>query len=170
MALALYIPVKESLRELRKLLRESSLMMHPRIKMLIVMKMSGEVAVSKRELMEAVGACSQSIHNWRTAYKNDGLTGLLKNDRIGSAGKPSVFTEEEHKQIEQKLNDPKNGLAGYVELQQWVEQEFNKKVKYNTLLKYSMKNFGSKVKVARKSHVKKDEQAAQAFKKTSFKK
>ena len=71
--------------------------------------------------------------------------------------------------IEKKLKDPKNGLRGYVELQAWIEQEFKKQVKYNTLLKYSIKNFGSKVKVARKSHIKKDEMAVDTFKKTSVK-
>jgi hypothetical protein len=72
--------------------------------------------------------------------------------------------------MEQKLKDPKNGLAGYVELQEWVETEFKKEVKYNTVLKYAMRHFGSKVKVARKSHVKKDEKAVSTFKKTSLKK
>lgn len=51
----------------------------------------------------------------------------------------------------------------------WIENEFKKQIKYNTLLKYSIKNFGSKVKVARKSHIKKDEDAVDAFKKTSVK-
>ena len=37
------------------------------------------------------------------------------------------------------------------------------------MLKYCMRNFGSSVKVARKSHVKKDEQAVNAFKKTLHK-
>ena len=95
---------------------------------------------------------------------------MLKNGRKGTAGKPSVFTEQEHRRIEQKLNNPKNGLAGYIELQQWIAQEFNKDVKYNTVLKYAMKHFGSKVKVARKSHVKKDEGTVQLFKKTLRKK
>lgn len=170
MSFALYIPVKESLQELRKLLRKSSLMMQPRIKMVIAIKVAGESGISKRALMETVGVCSQSIHNWRTAYKEGGMDALLVNGRKGVVGKPSVFTEQEHKQIEQKLNDPKNGLAGYVELQQWIATEFNKEVKYNTVLKYAMKNFGSKVKVARKSHVKKNEEAVQSFKKTSLKK
>lgn len=35
MSFALYIPVKESLQDLRKSLRQSSAMMQPRIKMLI---------------------------------------------------------------------------------------------------------------------------------------
>lgn len=170
MSFALYIPVKEQLQDLRIALKHSSVMMQPRIKMLIEIKKAGEKGISKRELMDSIGVCSQSIHNWRTAYKQGGLDALLKNGRKGTAGKPSVFTEQEHRRIEQKLNNPKNGLAGYIELQQWIAQEFNKDVKYNTVLKYAMKHFGSKVKVARKSHVKKDEGTVQLFKKTLRKK
>lgn len=170
MSFALCIPVKESMQELKKILRQSSLMMQPRIKMLIEMKKAGQKGVSKRALMDAMGVCSQSIHNWRTAYKQGGMDSLLQNGRKGAAGKPSVFTQAEHRQIEQKLRDPKNGLAGYVELQQWIAGEFNKEVKYNTVLKYAIKHFGTSVKVARKSHVKKDEEAVVGFKKTSHKK
>ncbi|HEU0226888.1 MAG TPA: hypothetical protein VFQ86_04065 [Arachidicoccus soli] len=170
MSFALYVPVKETVKELRMLLKSSSVMMQPRIKMLIAMKKAGESGISKRELMDTIGAGSQSIHNWRTAYKQGGMELLLHNGRKGNAGKPSVFTQEEHNKMEQKLKDPKNGLAGYVELQEWIETEFKKEVKYNTVLKYAARHFGSKVKVARKSHVKKDEKAVSTFKKTSLKK
>ena len=44
---------------------------------------------------------------------------------------------------------------------------FDKAIKYNTLLKYCGRNFGSKSKVARKSHVKKNLQAVEDLKKTS---
>ena len=44
-----------------------------------------------------------------------------------------------------------------------------KQFKYNTLMKYSIKHFGSKIKVARKSHIKKDPEAVEAFKKISVK-
>ncbi|MBK7739611.1 MAG: winged helix-turn-helix domain-containing protein [Saprospiraceae bacterium] len=54
-------------------------------------------------------------------------------------------------------------------MQQWIEQEFKKEVRYNTILKYAMRHFGSRVKVARKSHVKKDSEAVITFKKTSRK-
>lgn len=170
MSYSLNIPVKESLKELRGMLKTSATMMQPRLRMLLEIKKQEGVGVSKRALMDTIGVCSQSIHNWRTAYKTGGLEALLTNGRKGKAGKPSVFTKEEHKLLEKKLKDAKNGLAGYVELQQWIEKEFNKEVKYNTILKYAMKNFGSKVKVARKSHVKKDHEAVATFKKTSLKK
>ena len=167
MSNALFIPVKETLPELRQHLKKATLMMQPRIKMLIAMKQAGEKGISKRSLMEDIGACSQSIHSWRTAYKKGGMEALLFNGRLGKVGKPSVFTKQEHARLEKKLRDPKNGLAGYVELQQWVKQELEKDVKYNTLLKYAARHFGSSVKAARKSHVNKDEQAADTFKKTS---
>ncbi len=42
-------------------------------------------------------------------------------------------------------------------------------MKYITLVKYTKRHFGTKIKVARKSHVKKDEEAVATFKKTSVK-
>jgi transposase len=166
----LFIPVAESLAALKSELKKAPLFAHPRIKMLMEMKKAGEAGVSKRELMDSVGASSQSIHTWRTAYKEHGLGAMLSSGRKGKAGRPSVFTDAEHERIGQKLNDPKNGLRGYKELQGWIEKEFSKKVRYNTVLKYAAGNFGAGIKVARKSHVKKQEGAAEAFKKTSHKK
>jgi hypothetical protein len=72
MSSALLIPDKENLVELRKQFKKATPMLQPRIKMLILMKEAGEEGISKRSLMEQVGACSQSIHNWRTTYKKGG--------------------------------------------------------------------------------------------------
>ena len=114
-----------------------------------------------------VGVDPNSITNWRRVYETGGIEALCSHKKTGF--RPSVITEEEHLAIGDKLKDPNNGLRGYVELKDWIEKEFNKEVKYNTLLKYCVKNFGSSVKVARKSHIKKDEEAVALFKKTSVK-
>jgi len=167
MSNALYIPVKESIEQLRSELKKSTPMIQPRIKMLIAMKKQGNLGISKRELSSSIGVCGQSIHKWRTLYKAKGLSGLISHGRLGF--KPTSFTKSQHAKIEAKLKDSSNGLRGYKELQEWVIKEFKKEIKYNTLLKYSIKNFGSKVKVARKSHVKKDDVAVATFKKTSVK-
>jgi hypothetical protein len=42
----------------------------------------------------------------------------------------------------------------------------NLEVEYSTLVKYAFRHFGTKIKVARKSHVKKDEDSVATFKKT----
>ncbi|MFN8332008.1 MAG: helix-turn-helix domain-containing protein [Saprospiraceae bacterium] len=63
--------------------------------MLILMKQNSDSGISKRALMDEVGACSQSIQNWRTLYKEGGLEKLLMNGRKGNSGKPSVISAEE---------------------------------------------------------------------------
>jgi hypothetical protein len=89
----------------------------------------------------------------------------MKHKRTGF--KPSVFSAIEHQKLETKLNNPQNGLQGYVELKDWLEKESGKVFNYNTLLYYCIRNFKSSVKVARKSHVKKDQNQVDTFKKTS---
>ena len=89
----------------------------------------------------------------------------MKHQRTGF--KPSVFNAIEHQMLETKLNDSQNKLQGYVELKAWFEKETGKIFKYNTLFYYCIRNFKSSVKVTRKSHVKKDENQINTFKKTS---
>lgn len=167
MSIALNIPVKESLQELRSFLKSSIPFLQPRVKLLLVMKKHGNNPISKRELMEQTGLCSYSVHKWRTLYKLGGISNLLSHNKKGF--KPSKLSAEEHKKLEEKLNDPENGIRGYKELQEWVLNEFNNQISYNTLLKYCVKNFGSKVKVARKYHAKKDDERVDTFKKTLIK-
>jgi hypothetical protein len=100
-------------------------------------------------------------------YIDGGLEALLHHSKTGF--KPSSFTEAEHELLKAKLHDEQNGLVGYKELQGWVESEMNKVVKYKTIYAYVRSNFDTKIKVARKSHVKKDIEAVEAFKKTSIK-
>lgn len=166
MALPKQIHIKESLTELKAILKSSSALIAPRIRVLISLKENEKHGISKREVADIVGVNHNSVQTWRTMYIKGGLKLVQSHNKKGF--KPSIFSPEEHAAIEQKLKNPKNGLRGYVELKAWIEEEFERQVKYNTLLKYSIKNFGSKVKVARKSHIKKDDNAVESFKKTSI--
>ena len=141
--------------------------MQSRIKFLIELKRHSGVEVSKRALMEATGLCSYSVHKWRTLYHTGGVALLLQHNKKGF--KPRKITAEQHIELEKKLTNPENGLRGYKELQQWVKKEFKNDILYNTLLKYCVKHFGSKVKVARKYHAKKDDTKVETFKKTLVK-
>ncbi|MBK8445127.1 MAG: hypothetical protein IPL35_17745 [Sphingobacteriales bacterium] len=92
---------------------------------------------------------------------------VFKDGRIGF--KPSIIKDNEREQLEKLLTNPSNGIVGYTELLNWVNTELHKDMKYITLVKYVQRNFNTKIKVARKSHVKKEEKAVEAFKKTSIK-
>ena len=159
--------IKESVKELLELRKNSTDTINKRMLMLITIKREKNRPISKRDLAKLIGVDPNSITTWKKVYEQQGISGLISDGRIGF--KPSVVSAQEHKMIEKKLKDPKNGIRGYTELLDWVKTELTKDMKYITLLKYSKRHFGSKIKVARKSHVKKDEQAVDAFKKTSVK-
>ena len=158
------IIVKETLKELQILKRSQPHHLQSRIQMLIAMKRS-KVPYTKDGLAQAMGISGQTAHTWRTNYLKKGIEGLLKFDR--THGKPSLVNEKAHKAIEQKLTDPKAGMTSYTELQQWVSDQYLPDIKYTTLNEYVKRKFGAKLKVARKSHINKDEAAIELFKKTS---
>ena len=161
------LQIKESVKELIQFRKDCSDTISKRILMLLTIKREKKQAISKRDLAKLIGVDPNSITTWKKVYEQQGISGLISDGRIGF--KPSVVSAQEHKMIEKKLKDPQNGIRGYTELLDWVKTELSKDMKYITLLKYSKRHFGSKIKVARKSHVKKDEQAVGAFKKTSRK-
>ena len=159
--------VSESISELKKIQKNSIPMIANRLRAIIEYKKHEKTGISKRAVADAIGANHNSVQTWRKLYEQGGIAELLKYEK--HKGRPSEISKEEHVLIEKKLNDPKNGLCGYVQLLNWMEEEFNRTFKYNTVLKYSMRHFQSKVKVARKSHIKKDDEAVNTFKKTSVK-
>jgi transposase len=165
MAAPKLVLVNETISELKALLKSTKPIFVPRLRMLIEIKKHETAGISKRDLADLVGVNHNSIQSWRSIYSNGGIKALISHRKTGY--KKSIFTKEEHLAIKEKLHNPENGIRGYKELLQWVEKELGKDCKYNTLLKYCTKNFGSSIKVARKSHVKKDEEAVNSFKKTS---
>ena len=167
MAIAKIIPIKESIKELKQLQKNQSLTIIKKLLMLIELKKSGANGISKRQLAKLIGVDPNSIRKWRTIYIKKGIKGIICDGRIGF--KPSLINQDEHKKIEHKLNQAKNALRGYKELVQWIKDELGKELKYTTVVEYSKRHFGSKIKVARKSHVLKDEAAEITFKKTSIK-
>jgi len=168
MALPLQISIKETASQLKALQRQHGELIRKRLLMLLEIKKHEKTGISKRDLSAITGINHNSIVKWRKMYNANGIDSLLKHGRIGGF-KKSVISKEEHKQIEKLMKDPKNGIRGYSELLEWVNKEFSKDLKYITVLKYVQRHFGTKIKVARKSHVKKDLEMAEAFKKTSVK-
>jgi transposase len=164
MANAKNIEVKESIVELKNLIKKSSNIIRPRVQMLLEMKRSKKM-LTKYELAELVGVNHNSITTWRRKYEKDGISALLQHNQGGK--RREVIDATTHKAIEKRLTNPKEGFRSYKELQQWVDEHYIANIKYITLVKYVQNKFGAKLKVARKSHVNKDEQAVEAFKKTS---
>lgn len=155
------IAVKESLRTLKQLHKQSPSHLKPRIQMLILSK---QLRISgKYGLADALGVAHSTVQIWRNLYSDGGLQKLLEDKRGGN--RSAVIDAKTDKAIIAKLSDAKNAPRSFKELQQWVNDYYIKGINYHTLNKHVKRKYGAKIKVARKSHVQKDEQAVEAFKK-----
>lgn len=161
------LQIKESVSELMFLQINQPLLIVKRLLVLIVIKMHESTGISKNALSLQTGVNHNSIVKWRKMYQEGGIEKLIVHGRKGPKSK--LFTAEEHEQLSSHLHNPSNGINGYKELLAWVNRTMNKQLKYSTLVGYVKKHFGTKIKVGRKSHIKKEEKAVEAFKKTLVK-
>jgi len=164
MSLPIIFPIKESTHDIKKLMKGSIPFITQRLKLLLVCKEHESDGISKRNLAKALGIDPNSAHRWRKLYREGGIKVLMSYEKKGF--KSSVFSEQQKQAMGQKLHETLHPARGFVELQHWMEKEFGREIKYQTLYGYARRVFGAKLKVARKSHVKKDKQAAEDFKKT----
>jgi len=156
--------VLESEKELQLLLNKSTTdRVRGRLKALLLLK-KGTISYQS-ELAAKLGFNEKTIRDWLKHYEKEGLSNFLKI-RVGGNRK-SVLTQEIILFLEEQLNNPQTTITSYVELQQLICETFKEDINYKTLYNYCTRVFKSKLKVSRKSHYKKDDQAIEVFKKTT---
>ncbi len=158
------IEIKEELEFLKNLYqKEKNHRVRARIKCLILVKeskLSGQL-----EIATYLSVDYATIKRWLKQYREEGLESLVS---LKSGGKrKSVIDSDVHESLAIKLNDSKDPLLGYWDAVLWVKKQHNLDIKYNTLRTYLIRHFKTKLKSPRKSHYKKDEQAIEAFFKTT---
>ena len=159
-----HLDIKESLSELKLLYKQTkNYRQKIRIKSLILTK--EKTFKTREELANYLGVGASSIYRWSKTYSSSGINSMLT---ISNGGKRrEVVTADIHQALKEKLYDSSTPLLGYRDAVLWVKEQFGITIKYQTLRSYMIKNFGTKLKVPRKSHYKKDQQAIEAFKKTT---
>ena len=157
--------IKQSESELKKLMKNSVPMIAKRIHALIIFKRNENVGISKRLVAEEIGVNHNSVQTWRTLYMEGGIKLLMSHSKIGF--KPSKITDDQELALKTQLNNPLNGMTGFIELLDWFNKSFKTELNYKTFHGFVVRKYKAKIKVARKSHIKKDEAAVAAFKKTS---
>ena len=159
--------IKESISEIKRRMKSSSAMIGKRLHALLVFKQHEQTGISKRLVAEAIGVNHNSVQTWRTTYIEGGIEALMTHANIGY--KPSKISKEQEKALKMKLSDESNGIVGFNELLDWFDKKFKTEINYKTFHGFVVRKFKAKIKVARKSHAKKDPAAIEAFKKTSGK-
>lgn len=159
-----HFAIEESLSELKKLrLKQPTLSKQKRVDCLIHVKTSK--FKTRQELANHLGIHIRTQERWLAQYRKEGITSFIPNEPQIRPSK--IITPEIHDALEAKVNGSDSPFLGYWEAQQWVEETFNVSIKYHWLRKYLITHFRTKLKSPRKSHYKKDEQAIEAFFKTT---
>lgn len=160
MAKSVVVNVKESISDLKALYGKAAVHLRPRYKMLLLIA-GGQT--SSQELAAKTGVSRNSIAAWKRIYSEGGLDQLTSDLRGGDF--KSNISAEDKKKIEKKLSDPRKAFTSFNEAQAWLKEELGIDKNYHAVNKYLKRNFGAKLKVGRKSHIKKDEAAVAVFKK-----
>ena len=136
-----------------------------RVQMLLILKKT-QKSLSKIELASILKINHNTAQKWRKSYFEKGIDGLLSDGRVGF--KPSKINKDIHQAIQERLTSPADAFTSYVDLISWiVENYIPDGINYHTVNKYVKRHFRAKLKVSRKSHIKNDLNAVEAFKKAS---
>ena len=156
------IEIQESVDFLRREhSKTKSLLKKDRIKTLLYIK-AGKYHFQS-DIGKKLGRTEKTIREWLQEYDKNGYSSLLE---VKSGGNNTrTISEKAQIFIAEKIADPSTTITSYIELQSLLEQELGEKVIYGALYSHCRRNYKSKLKVARKSHHKKDEKAEELFKK-----
>lgn len=158
------ITIKESISTLKSL-HEKEKSQKKKLRLLSLILTKEEKFARRVDLAKFLGVNIDTLNIWTGKYKKLGLEGILVMNSGGS--RRETVPKSIHKEIEAKLTDSTSPLQGYTDAVLWIKKEFGYQIKYHTVRAFMIRNFGTKLKVPRKSHYKKDEVAFEAFKKTS---
>ena len=160
-------PIKESVAEIKKLQRKSTPIISKRLSALLLFKRYEKSGISKLTASKDTGFNQNSIQTWRSLYIKGGIDALMKHNNKGY--KPNKINTEQEAELKKIMHNPENGFVGYIELQVWFNEIYKTEIEYNTFRNFIIRKFKSKIKVARKYHAKKDQEAVDTLKKTSIK-
>ena len=166
MAKAIKIEIKESISELKGMIsKQKSILKKSRLKCLLLIK---ENAIHfKTILSKKLKYDRNSIADWLKKYEQGGIE-LLLDDKRSIIKRKSKLSKKTLQSIGEKLQQRDTDLTSYVELLDWVHNNFEEKdLAYSTLYYNCRKHFKSRLKVSRKTHHKKDVEAEKLFKKVS---
>jgi len=143
--------IQESAEALKEALRgETRSRQMQRLQALYLLK-TGQ-AKSRTQVGRLLGVSRKTVGDWLERYEAEGLGGLL-SIRTHTNRSPSL-TPEQKERLSQQLSKPE-GFSSYGAVQVWVKQTFGLDLPYTTLYGIVRGERGAKLKVARKSHTKK---------------
>jgi hypothetical protein len=89
----------------------------------------------------------------------------LLSYKRGKQKSNGIITPAINELIVKKLSSPNASFTSYIDFQQWLQENYLPTVSYRVVHHHAHTKLKASLKVARKSHIKKDEKAVEGFKK-----
>jgi transposase len=116
------------------------------------------------DIAKRLGRSEKTIRNWLQLYSISGFDALIL---VSSGGNNKrTLSDKVITLIEREVTNSKTTITSYVELLLLLEEQTQEKIAYGALYSHCRRKFKTKLKVARKSHYKKDQDAEAFFKNT----
>jgi len=148
-------PIEEDVDMLReRLARSRDGNIKPRLHLLLLIQ-SGQVQ-SRSQAARHLAIHRHTIRQWLDAYQESGLEGLLVVKKTGPPTGQRTVPEAVYQALQKRLDEPE-GFASFLQVQQWLYDEFGLEIPYKSvynLVRYHMK---AKLKRPRPEHPKKTE-------------
>lgn len=145
--------IKDNLDELQsRLQKEKDSDKKQRIHMLVLLK-SGH-ARTRKEVAGYLAVHRNTVRDWLVKYETNGIDGLLEIKPLGQPKGQRSLTDDVLSSLKQRLEDP-SGFGSYVELKSWLTETHRVSIEYHTLYRIVRYEQKAKLKVPRKSHIKK---------------
>ncbi len=143
--------IHESVEELKERLRqETRARQKQRLQALYLLK-SGQ-AKSRTQVGELLGVSRRTVGEWLGRYEAEGLEGLLEIRT--HTNRAYSLSEAQDARLREKLSEPE-GFPSYTAAHAWVNETFGLDLGYKLVHQIVRYRHGAKLKVARKSHTKK---------------
>lgn len=151
------------MEELLKLMRKEK---HPlaqaRLRTFYLYK-SGQVC-GYEQLGQEVGYERHAVGKWFRLYQEKGLEACLD---VAAKGRPrgSLIQGRALQELQAKLADATHYFTSYKQIHGWLRQEHGLELSYEHVHRFVRYGLGAKLKVVRKSNLKKDAAKEEKFKK-----
>jgi transposase len=154
-------PIREPLEDLQRQLRQCRDARVKRRLHLLVLVAAGEVR-TRQAAAARLAQHRNTIGRWLEQYEREGLAALLTIDSGGAPPGPKRLAGPVRDALCARLAEP-HGFASYVEVQQWLAEEYGQPVPYPTVHRWVRYGLKAKLKRPRPVHPKKKIAEAAAF-------
>ena len=147
--------ITESAEDLKSLLRTATEKHQIQRLSALYLLRSGQ-AKTRKQVAALIGTNRISVGQGLAIYETHGLEKLL--ERRYAPGRVSALSEQQQQQLRGELQKPE-GFQSYGQIRDYIRETFGVEMKYKTVYARVHNKWGAKLKVPRKSHIKKPNSA-----------